>query len=486
MRELKYLKFGLIVLVSLIYQSLSVSSTVNYDDDWIYSYSTFSDGVAWGGYDMASYATGYSTSYADCLCWDWCDDGSTDSTVTIWDTCYCKTSDVQADCESYYSIVNNVCNVMDDCWVENLGNGHDINTGASGDRWECYQDIREFKDCDNSQGQRGVVDHSWDAYQIVYPKKYSCDGEYFDTKGSVDGTLWKTWDDNRVCSSPYERCDTNSAHDNHDNQLAYTATGTIPNPCSLKDGANSNYECSWDDECWSDNCGESVDNDYKYLCNSDGADSYEDQSLAVHQTCGGTGYSTGWSSGESTYYCSIAAGAGYVCDTEHDEQTSTWPSTPSSPCKKNIDQTCSQTTDCWNDDGGNWCNSISQCTNGANGRSCGGSSDCTSNYCCDGTCAASACIGETDLAILEVTPIQVIPHVDMVKGKSGYVRVIVHNYGLFNATALVSVTFDGTPLPLGNATKLIINGSNETFDFDFIPDVIGNNKIISANITIVN
>ena len=99
------------------------------------------------------------------------------------------------------------------------------------------------------------------------------------------------------------------------------------------------------------------------------------------------------------------------------------------------------------------------------------------------------CAYGTDLAILEVTPIQVIPNVNMVKGKSGYVRVIVHNYGPLNATGQVNVTFDGSPLtPYDptNATLFIANGANETFDFSFKPDTAGSSKIISANVTIVN
>jgi len=77
----------------------------------------------------------------------------------------------------------------------------------------------------------------------------------------------------------------------------------------------------------------------------------------------------------------------------------------------------------------------------------------------------------------------------MVKGKSGYVRVIVHNYGPLNATGQVNVTFDGSPLtPYDptNATLFIANGANETFDFSFKPDTAGSSKIISANVTIVN
>jgi len=96
--------------------------------------------------------------------------------------------------------------------------------------------------------------------------------------------------------------------------------------------------------------------------------------------------------------------------------------------------------------------------------------------------------GDVDLAILDVIPIQVIPDVNMVKGKSGYVRVVVHNYGPLNATGQVNVTFDGSPLtPYDptNASKFVIVGTNETFDFNFTPTIAGNNKQIVVNVSII-
>lgn len=82
---------------------------------------------------------------------------------------------------------------------------------------------------------------------------------------------------------------------------------------------------------------------------------------------------------------------------------------------------------------------------------------------------------------------QVIPNVDMVRDKSGYVRVIVYNHGPSSATALVNVTFDGnilTPYNPSNASKYITADANESFDFNFKPEVSGNNKIIIANVSI--
>src|SRR3989338_6228342 len=114
------IKSNLIFLI-LVLIALQVFSTINYDDGWTYSFSTASDGVVWGSYYLDTYASSYST-YADCLCWDWCDDGSADNTIAIWDTCWCKSSTVKSHCETYSSVVNNVCNVKNDCAISsNLG-----------------------------------------------------------------------------------------------------------------------------------------------------------------------------------------------------------------------------------------------------------------------------------------------------------------------------------------------------------------------------
>ena len=93
---------------------------------------------------------------------------------------------------------------------------------------------------------------------------------------------------------------------------------------------------------------------------------------------------------------------------------------------------------------------------------------------------------QADLEILNVIPVQVIPDVDMVKGKSGYVRVIVRNNGPYNATALVNIEYEGVQLPIyDNSTKFIANGENKTFDFKFKPMNAGTNKTISATVWVV-
>ena len=78
----------------------------------------------------------------------------------------------------------------------------------------------------------------------------------------------------------------------------------------------------------------------------------------------------------------------------------------------------------------------------------------------------------TDLEILEIIPIQVVRNVDMVKDKSGIVRVVVRNNGPLDANATVNATFDGSLLSAYRGevlTKTINVSKNQTFDFSFKP-----------------
>ena len=62
----------LITIFSIL--PISTFAGVSFNDDWTSSFSTTSDGVAWGGYNLNAVATSVASS-ADCLCWDWCDTG---------------------------------------------------------------------------------------------------------------------------------------------------------------------------------------------------------------------------------------------------------------------------------------------------------------------------------------------------------------------------------------------------------------------------
>lgn len=88
----------------------------------------------------------------------------------------------------------------------------------------------------------------------------------------------------------------------------------------------------------------------------------------------------------------------------------------------------------------------------------------------------------TDLEILEIIPIQVVRGIDIVKGKSGIVRVVVRNNGPLNASGTVNVTLDGSLLNTFQGesdTKLILANQNETFDFSFNPASIGTKTFVA-------
>lgn len=97
--------------------------------------------------------------------------------------------------------------------------------------------------------------------------------------------------------------------------------------------------------------------------------------------------------------------------------------------------------------------------------------------------------GETDifksapvieLEIVDIIPVQTVENVNMTKGKTGLVRIIVRNNGLTNSTAKVNVTFEGNLLSTFNDldTKTIITNSNASFDFNFTPTQTGTQTFI--------
>lgn len=83
------------------------------------------------------------------------------------------------------------------------------------------------------------------------------------------------------------------------------------------------------------------------------------------------------------------------------------------------------------------------------------------------------------LEILEIIPIQVVEGVDMVLGKTGLVRIVVHNNANQSIDAIANVTFEGALLydwDTSSQTSLTSNispGNNVSFDFKFIPTQTG-------------
>ncbi|MFH1328933.1 MAG: hypothetical protein ABIH76_08880 [Candidatus Bathyarchaeota archaeon] len=111
--------------------------------------------------------------------------------------------------------------------------------------------------------------------------------------------------------------------------------------------------------------------------------------------------------------------------------------------------------------------------------------DCQQDYVCsNGQCVESP---SADLKIVDIVPIQVVPGVEMVKDKSGIVKVLARNIGGYPAYGTVTVMYDGSPLPSdGNATQPMPVNVTKTFYFNFTPTITGNNRPINATIEVAS
>jgi hypothetical protein len=262
--------------------------------------------------------------------------------------------------------------------------------------------------------------------------------------------------------------------------------------------------CSQNSDCWDDYGDYDCIGGYCNWCGDGFCDVGETYSNCEEDCClndctGSEGGEMGWSddichetcNGENS--CEFSAS---VCDGEYTDSYECIDANSRVLCCEGTPTDCSGNQYC---SSGYCYNCNTQCNDNCQSSGCYGTDpDCDSNGNLNGNCGDGVCCQETyatcpadcpvqtDLAIVEVIPIQVIPNVDMVKGKSGFVRVIVHNNGPVDATGQVNVIFDGAPLvPVNNnATKLVANQTNVSFDFVFKPNVTGS-KVINANVTVV-
>jgi len=119
--------------------------------------------------------------------------------------------------------------------------------------------------------------------------------------------------------------------------------------------------CDCNLECSSGNCGGGREEEVN-ICTNDRSSGYNTYYKLYSDSCGGNGVI------EEEYVsfrgCNGAeSGYGNVCDSEHDGGAG-------NPCRKDMGESCNMKSDCWNDDGGVFCNSIDVCSDGDNGRVC--------------------------------------------------------------------------------------------------------------------
>ena len=233
--------FVLVLLLTANAFALDLTFTDTYSEDG----SSTSDTVTWGGYSIYSKANNINGN-ADCLCWDWCDNGVNDYTFSNWDTCNCKTAQAQTDCKAASAWVNTICN-RGDCSIAALGANHDINPGSDGDQWTCQHDVREYRNCAgaveiyNYEGQQGK------AYYVINAKKYDCnDQSVYALEGKFGAEDWKwvRYRQDLACGASLS-CD-----ENHDDVLVNTAAGSISSVCKTISWSN----CNVGSDCISDYC----------------------------------------------------------------------------------------------------------------------------------------------------------------------------------------------------------------------------------------
>ena len=128
----------------------------------------------------------------------------------------------------------------------------------------------------------------------------------------------------------------------------------------------------------------------------------------------------------------------------------------------------------------------------ADGESCTTDNNClTSHTCTGGVCTAPA-NQTTDLAIVNIVTMQVVPNVKMIRGKSGYVVVNVTNKG-DSSRAYVKAWFNGNQLTFsGDVFNNFQNTNNRTiptnnsglFVFNFTPASTGTNIVVNATVEV--
>lgn len=187
--------------------------------------------------------------------------------------------------------------------------------------------------------------------------------------------------------------------------------------------------------------------------------------------CSGASYELqgGYDTNQWVELETISCGAGSTCDATQDETT----------CST---ETCALTNPCRR----------------APGSSCNHADSSLTNDCLDGlTCSSGTCTGSltTDLAIVDIIPVQVIPGKDLIKGKKGYVIVNVTNQGNNSAYAHVEAWLNGIPLTLAtNSFSTLINindalippNNDRLFIFQLNPLNTGSDLLLNASVEVIN
>ncbi|MBS3080802.1 hypothetical protein J4221_04995, partial [Candidatus Pacearchaeota archaeon] len=506
-----------LILFFLFFVS-SQSISVNIRDNYNFDDSSNEDHVIFEGYSFSIQAKDIDYSLdPDLVCFNWDKFGGTnsysDNIGFYMDKCTYDSSTSRDQCISLWDINLSTSNMTID--FETIFLNPIITFNDHGD----FVQAQLYDDCDSSSAPSANL--AFDQfYSVIEKRQYYCPregddsfyvrGRYYDRQ--TGRSKWINYD-SKSCSfiyNTYYGCAIN-----RDEIDDITGRTILSDPCAIKDSNEEGNACKTDSECISQNCdGERLE--FTFNC-GDGSDNYNSLSSIYRNSCGGGGW-LDLSLSESLTCSSQLGNDNYVCDadlTPIARQVDGVLIDPREFCRLKEYVSCTNSSECWNNNGGYNCIGTSGnkiCTTGDNGKTCFNNNDlqcdslrcdstcqarlndglaCDENSdCINGMCSGGICGGagvSTDLAVVDIIPVQVIKDVDLVKGKRGIIRVVVTNYGLNNASGRVNITFDGVQLNVSsgeNQTKSVHPGTNVSFDFDFVPLNTGSRTII-ANVSVV-
>lgn len=491
--------FILFLIPTFVYSA----SVIRADDQWETNEGTFTDGKLWVTDDIDVYTDGMSST-ADMICYNWDDDSQ-------WDNCYWDISGCTGGCNTdscdFFSIPANMndnwkaaCYIESDCQegvdlTERICNGCDYSTST---KKEKTISVRIYHDCDNSQGLRSeeIVSPKF-TWTVVDKHKYDCDdcdGCYnYNTKdyeGEYGTSLWRDISFDIACISTYK------CSEFFDDVESTTKTyPSFPNPCRADDGQG----CIVDSDCASNQCVHNVCRATDPYCSDGYCDSGETYSNCPNDCCDNdcTGYSDSTCRSTCNGYNGCSLISSWCNGIAYSNRICVDSNTYTTCCEgPNVD--CSSGQYC---SSGNCLSCSTSCDNSCQSSACYGTDpDCDSggnpslvccgDLVCEGSETPSNCPTDcdqtsADLEILSVTPIQVVEGVEMIKDKTGIVRIIARNRGPDLATGTVSITFNGQSLIANiSATQSMPVNQNVSFYFNFKPSITGNGLIINASIIV--
>ena len=495
--------FLVIFFLSLIPTFVYSASVIKADDQWDTNEGTFTDGKLWVNDDIDVYTDGMSST-ADMICYNWDDDSQ-------WDNCYWDnngcTGSCNADSCDFFSIPSNMndnwktsCDVELDCQegvdlTERICNGCDYSTSTKKEKTIA---VRIYHDCDNSQGLRSeeTVSPKF-TWTVVDKHKYDCDdcaGCYnYNTKdyeGEYSTGSWRDISFDISCPANYKCSEYFS--DVESTTKAYTG---FPDPCRKNDG----QVCSINSDCASNHCVHGICRSADPYCSDGYCDSGETYSNCPNDCCDNdcTGYSDSTCRQSCNGYngCSLISS---LCNGVPYNNKVCLDSNTYTTCCEGASVDCASNQYC---SSGN-CNACStSCDNSCQSSACYGTDPdcdisgnpnavCCGDLVCEGSetvanCPTDCSQATADLEVLSVKAIQVVEDVEMIKDKTGIVKVVAKNKGPDDANGMVSLTFNGQSLAAnGSATKTMTVGQNVSFYFNFKPNITGNNLIINATISL--